>query len=121
VVRQQPILSAALFDFVVARLAQRDEPILSLSAAEVLRQAHLTDTQVLRVLRVVRESRLVPFGMLLPAWREVTSEAASQETLEFLSDSVREGIQLRQSDLERALQKLLARRRPSGGTAKLVT
>jgi putative membrane-bound dehydrogenase-like protein len=108
-VRGQPTLSANLFDFVLAQLERRDEPITSLSAAEVLHQAYLTDVQVLRAVRVVRGARLIPISTLLSAWREVTTEVATRDLFVFLTESVREGATLRESDLDRVLSHLSAK------------
>jgi len=106
---EEQTLSVNLFDFVLAQLARRDEPISVLSAGQVLRQAHLTDTQVLQAMRVVRGNGLVPISALLPAWHGVTTGSASEELLAFLSESVRNGAKLRESDLDRMPQQLKTR------------
>jgi putative heme-binding domain-containing protein len=57
----------------------------ALTAAELLRQAHLTDVQMLEVLKAVRGNALVPPASLLPAFRTVTSTERSRELLEAIA------------------------------------
>ncbi len=72
-----PTPSASAFEFILAQLRQE-----SLTAGELLRRMHLSDTQLLAALRVAKGSAVIPAASLLVAFRQSTSREATEKLLE---------------------------------------
>jgi putative membrane-bound dehydrogenase-like protein len=105
---RRPRLSAAWFQFLLDRLAEKDKPLSRLAAAEVVGRAHLSDAQVLRLLRAVQGDGLISPAVLLPALERSLNGTTAPRLLAYLQEGLRHGWRPAAKDLERVLKAVPA-------------
>jgi putative membrane-bound dehydrogenase-like protein len=107
-VARRPRLAPPAVDFLLAELESSTSPVSRIAAAEVLRRSHLTDAQLVRALKAVREDTLVSPGTLVPALRESTGPEAGAALLAELEAALRKGWRPQEAELEAVLARLPA-------------
>jgi putative membrane-bound dehydrogenase-like protein len=112
-VGRRPRLSPAAVGFLTERLEAQGSPVARLAAAEVLRRAHLTDAELVRALRAVREDTLVAPGSLVAALRESTG--AGVALLDELAFAVGKGWRPTGPELENVIARLPTEARDQAG------
>jgi putative heme-binding domain-containing protein len=117
-VTRKPRLPRSAFDFLMDRLADKDRPLTRLAAAEVLGRSRLTDSQLLRLLKVVRGDALISPTMLLPVLERSVGADTAPKLLEFLAASLRNGWRPGEKELERILKALPAGARTKAGPVR---
>ncbi len=114
VVGRRPRLSAGSFALLAGRLAQKDEPLARLTAAEILGRCRLEGTQIRSVLDTLHGEALISPTILLPAMeRSITAESAGPY-LSYLRESIRLGWRPDETALRKAVRVLPAPRRAEG-------
>jgi putative membrane-bound dehydrogenase-like protein len=91
IISRQPRLSASLFDLVLAPFSRAEEPLLRFAAFELLKQAHLTDIQLLRLIETIPGDALTPAPALLPSFRESTGSESTGALIAFLLGKIQAG------------------------------
>jgi putative membrane-bound dehydrogenase-like protein len=114
-VPRRPKLTPEAVEFLTGQLDGKASPVARLAAAEILRRAHLTDVQLTRALKAVREDTLVAPGSLVPSLRESTGPEAGAGLLEELTESLRRGWRPTEAELENVLARLPAEVREKSG------
>jgi len=99
VILRRPTLSGPLFELLLCQFDENVSPLTRLAAAEVLACSSLSDTQMSRLLKVVRDGALVSPSVLMPALqRSVTAETAPA-LLDYVADALRQGWRPTEADL----------------------
>ncbi|HYT89980.1 MAG TPA: PVC-type heme-binding CxxCH protein [Gemmataceae bacterium] len=108
VVARRPTLSATSFALLKDRLADRDNPLGRLAAAEILGRCRLDESQTRKVLAALRGEALISPALLLSAFKRSVTPATSPALLDYLADSVRHGWRPGEEELRKLLRSLPA-------------
>ncbi len=104
--RERP--TDSLFALLRGQLADRDQPLPRLSAAELLGRARLDDRQIRTVLRAVKGDALISPSVLLPALERARDEETAGAVLEYLTAAVRQGWKPPEAVLAKSIERLPA-------------
>jgi putative heme-binding domain-containing protein len=106
IVPRRPKPPSSSVEFLIGRLGAESSPVVRLAAVEVLRQTHLTDSQLLKALQAIRGQQLISASMLLPALRESTSVPVATALLDFFAEAIRNGWKPTEQELATAIECL---------------
>lgn len=104
VVARRPKLSAGAFDFLLAQIEDRDQPLARLGAAETLGRCHLSPIQMSRLLKAIQGDTLVSVPVVLPALQRSLSPETAPVILDYLHQGLRTGWRPSETELEQVLK-----------------
>jgi putative heme-binding domain-containing protein len=110
-IAKRPKLAPEPFEFLASQLHAERDPLVRLSAADMLHRAQLTDRQLLQVLQAVRGQSLMTPGPFLTALRDSASDADASALVDYLAEIIPGSWSPRAEEFEQFLQRLPAQAR----------
>ncbi len=108
VVGRHPVAPRAVLELLISRLDASAEPLVRMSAVEVLGRSRLESADLERVLATARGDARVSPAALLPALERGAGSRGATAIVEYLEAALRAGWRPREADLLKVVEKLPA-------------
>jgi putative membrane-bound dehydrogenase-like protein len=105
---RRPQLSSESFALLQGQLAEKDNPLARLTAAEILGRCHLDEAQLRAVLKALRGDALVSPNVLVSALKRSATAGTAESLLDYLAESIRLGWRPGEKELDALLKALPA-------------
>jgi putative heme-binding domain-containing protein len=106
IVARRPRLGEGAFDLLRRRLADREDPLGRLSAAEVLGRARWSEPQLRALVPILRGDGMISPSVILPALRAALRTATAALILDYLGEAVGKGWKPQEKELQSILQSV---------------